>query len=268
MKVSFNGSMGEYCSRSCRALPAGDSCSRLDRHVGCSPIGVIVIGITGASRCGKGWVSEELRKKFAIGPSSVVGQDSFFMKTVKVTTPDGAVVRSAEEPECQDHAAFAQAIQCAMQNALSLPYCNQSCNRVVYPSYPSCCRTCAKSNGAVHEQFCDDRCNGKHPAVIIAEGFKLLHDSQVRSLLTHTFYLELSEDECVRRRGESKDPKLNPNPIAESGVRDVLWPAHERYVRTSVDPILKEGHAQSLAAPSTDEEVQVIIQSICNQMDL
>lgn len=269
LKLSWNGKVGQYCGKSCRGLLAGASCQHIDKsHGDCCPIPVIVIGITGASRCGKGWVSGELRNKLGLDPSAVVGQDNFFKGMVQVTTPKGKSVKSAEEPECQDHVKFGQAIQSAMQNALALPHCAKSCGRLVYPGYASCCKTCATSGGTKHEQFCNERCAGKHPAVVIAEGFKLVHDASVLGLLTHVFLLDLNEAECIKRRCSCKDPKLNPRPIPESEVREVLWPAHDRYVKASVDPLVKAGRIQSFAAPSTDAQVAVIVDSICKQLGL
>ena len=74
--------------------------------------GVRILGITGCSRSGKGWVSAGLQQAIADRGHAVtvVGQDSFWHQAVQVTV-NGRAWRSEEEPECTDHAAFAKAIR-------------------------------------------------------------------------------------------------------------------------------------------------------------
>ena len=69
---------------------------------------VVVIGITGATRCGKGRVSKVLSE--ALGNAAVVGQDAFWVRDWR-DAATGQV--SQDEPECTDHAAFARAIEVA-----------------------------------------------------------------------------------------------------------------------------------------------------------
>ena len=72
---------------------------------------VPVIGITGATRSGKGWVSSAVSA--ALGGVTVVGQDSFWRGPRR--SPNGKL--SQEEPECTDHAAFAAAVRQACRQA-------------------------------------------------------------------------------------------------------------------------------------------------------
>ena len=48
---------------------------------------VVVIGITGCTRCGKGRVSRALSQR--LGDTVIVGQDDYWIGAVAVTTPDG-----------------------------------------------------------------------------------------------------------------------------------------------------------------------------------
>lgn len=153
---------------------------------------VVVIGITGATRCGKGRVSKALAE--TLGNVAVVGQDAYWFRP----WPDAATGEpSAEEPECTDHAKFAENIQEATAAA-------------------------AAASGA---------------RFVIAEGFQLLHDASVRALLGPIHLLELSRDECICRRSAPRDELRNPNPINAGEMERVVWPAHLRYCTASVDPL-------------------------------
>jgi hypothetical protein len=69
---------------------------------------VVVIGITGATRSGKGRVSEALSK--ALGNATVVGQDKFWLCSRQ--RPDVVTGEmSSEEPECINHVRFARETQ-------------------------------------------------------------------------------------------------------------------------------------------------------------
>jgi len=72
----------------------------------------IVIGISGVSRSGKGWVSKALLQAIeATGKkATIVGQDQFWLGTCAVRVR-GQSRTSEEEPQCTDHEGFARAIQ-------------------------------------------------------------------------------------------------------------------------------------------------------------
>jgi uridine kinase/predicted NAD-dependent protein-ADP-ribosyltransferase YbiA (DUF1768 family) len=71
-----------------------------------------VIGITGISRCGKGWVSEGLLKAIRNSGKKVivVGEEEFWQDARKVKVR-GEMRSSEVEPECIDHVKFAAAIK-------------------------------------------------------------------------------------------------------------------------------------------------------------
>ena len=73
----------------------------------------IVIGITGCSRSGKGWTSNELQRYLGDHgySTAVVGQDDYWVRSIKVTTASGRKAISEEAPECTDHESFAAAIR-------------------------------------------------------------------------------------------------------------------------------------------------------------
>lgn len=125
---------------------------------------VVVIGVTGATRCGKGRVSAALSEE--LREAAVVGQDRFWCQHWRCPITG---VLSDEEPQCTDMAKFAQEIQKAKEVA-----------------------------AASGRRF------------VIAEGFTLLHDASIRALLGPIHMLELSKDECIRRRSASTPPTHPP----------------------------------------------------------
>ena len=178
---------------------------------------VVVIGVTGATRCGKGRVSTALSA--ALGGAAIVSQDQYWFRQWQ----DPVSQLSEEEPECTDHVKFAQAIQEA--------------------------KVAASKTG---------------PPLVIAEGFQLLHHASVRALLLGPIHmLELTRDECIRRRSAPRG-KLNPNPVDVSKMKSVGWPAHERHRALSIDPL--GVRVQRHAAPSTDSEVAAIVDQITARM--
>ena len=48
--------------------------------------------------------------------------------------------------------------------------------------------------------------------IVIAEGFQLLHEPKVVSLITHIFFLQLNKSEAKRRRLQPQSNVYNPNP--------------------------------------------------------
>ena len=104
--------------------------------------------------------------------------------------------------------------------------------------------------------------------VVIAEGFQLLHHERVRDLIgpMPTYLLELSKEECIRRRAQPVHASLNPHPISESHMVAVVWPAYEAYHTQSVAPLFAEGRVVCMPSPETDEDVETIVERICADM--
>ena len=72
---------------------------------------------------------------------------------------------------------------------------------------------------------------------VIVEGFQLVHNPRVAALLDLIFLLELDKAEARLRRTQPRDGTLNPNPLQPRDFDDVLWPAHERYMKEKVTPL-------------------------------
>jgi Leucine-rich repeat (LRR) protein len=72
----------------------------------------VVIGITGCSRCGKGWVSQELLRAVEMKgkKAAIIAQDDYWYQMCKVEV-NGQVRKSEEEPGCTNHEKFAAAIK-------------------------------------------------------------------------------------------------------------------------------------------------------------
>merc|ERR1712232_854768 len=73
--------------------------------------------------------------------------------------------------------------------------------------------------------------------VVIAEGAQLVQHAEVTALLNHIVLLDLDRDEARRRRTQPRDATLNPNPLKVEDFDDLLWPAHQRYMKESVAPL-------------------------------
>ena len=104
-------------------------------------------------------------------------------------------------------------------------------------------------------------------SIVIAEGFQLLHSEKVRSLLTHCYHLELDKETAKYRRTQAKDHFYNPNPLSAVDFEELLWPAHERYVKESVEAMGEQadrlkGMHLGLKAPSTQEEVDELVERV------
>jgi len=183
-----------------------------------------VLGITGCTRSGKSRVAEGLRVHLGLPAESIVGQDQFWSRAVRLRLPTGQEVVSEEEPECTDHGAFADAIRAAISTA------------------------------ALHTPTC-----------VIAEGFQLLHDTQVLGLLDHVFFLDLDRDECIARRSAPRSSR-NPNPMSSTKCETLVWPAHERYVESKVSPL--GSRVQWLKPPSSADDVSKVVEAICETVGL
>ena len=178
---------------------------------------MVVVGLTGSTRSGKGWVAKALQKRLAETGVAVcvVGQDNYWERPVPVSV-GGKERLSEEEPRCTNHQAFATAILAASS------------------SY----------------------------AVVVAEGFQLLHCPDVVRQLTSCYCLELPREEARERRTQARDGKLNPNPLSTADFDDLAWPAHERYLAVSVAPLIQNGKVVQLPSPHSEEDVSGIVSRI------
>lgn len=185
----------------------------------------VVIGLTGASRCGKSWVAKDLAEAFSLPHGCIVGQDSYWKRSMRVRLPDGRDVMSDEEPACVDNGKFVDAVERAITTA-----------------------------------------TGQGQKVVIVDGFQLLHDPLIPPLLHQIWLLDLDEHECIQRRSAPRGP-LNRHPMSRKQCKELLWPAHERYLQQSVAPLEAQGRILKVAAPSNKAEVADIVQRICDQVN-
>lgn len=137
-------------------------------------------------------------------------------------------VYSCEEPECTDHVAFAKAIEHAIQTVKSN---NLPLNR----------------------------------RVVIAEGYQLLYAEAVRKLLSFpVILLELSRQECITRRSQRRS-SLNRDPLSVREIKRIVWPAHLRYLQTSIDT-LSQGAVHRFPSPSTHEQSQTEVEVLADKV--
>lgn len=207
-------------------MPGGRGCAQMSilvkrKKAVTPPKPVVVVGITGCTRAGKGWVAKELCS--LLGSCQIVGQDRYWARPWQVTV-DGKQVSSEEEPECTDHDAFASAI--------------------------------ANASAAAAEGF-----NGSKSSCVVAEGFQLVFDTKVANLLDYIFLLEISREECISRRSAPRSVHNgNPLsswacehlvwPAHERYLRDFIEPLGEK-VRRLQGPSTAED-AAALAATIVD----------------
>ena len=129
---------------------------------------VIVIGISGATRSGKGTLSRKLLNE--LGGATMctnLCQDSCFDTSVIY----GELKGNWEDPRALNHDAFLGRVQEAIKKAK-------------IPQEPE------SDSHSVH--------------YVILEGFLLFHDERIVQLLDHVFWLELSKDVCHSRRMSTK----------------------------------------------------------------
>lgn len=72
-------------------------------------------------------------------------------------------------------------------------------------------------------------------AILIVEGFNVLHDYRLASAADHIFHLDLPKSEMMNRRAaKPSKEKPNPNPKCRRYCEQVVWPAHIDYMDASV----------------------------------
>jgi uridine kinase len=191
----------------------------------------VVYGITGATRSGKSRVAKLLRARLAERGHDVkvVGQDSFWVRPVRLTLPDGSAAVSEEEPACTDNAAFARAITAA-----------RTAVAATQPAAP--------------------------PGVVLAEGFQLLHAPEVAALVSRAIVIDSDRDECCARRCAPRGPH-NPNPLPRRKFDGVVWPAHERYVASAVEPLVEERRVRRLGPLHAEEQYGAAADSAAAEID-
>ncbi|CAJ1398137.1 unnamed protein product [Effrenium voratum] len=155
----------------------------------------VVIGLSGATRCGKSRLAQMLAEEpwacKSLKGAVVIHQDSSWRRCVQVQLPDGTERKSQDDPSCTDNEKFVREIREARS------------------------RACA----------------------VIVEGFQLVHSAEVRELLTHIFHIDLTKEECHKRRTGRYHEQLNPNPVSAEEFEKLIWPAHERYMAESISPL-------------------------------
>ena len=183
---------------------------------------VVVIGISGPTRSGKSSLARALASRLGVDPEAIVCQDSFWRRAVQVTTESGTIF-SEEEPACTDHGAFAQAIQRAVESV----------------------QVATASSSAAAP-----------PAVVIAEGFQLLHDARVRDQLSKPFVvLDLTREQCIQRRSAPRSASFaTPRSPQHTTHGHASWtcPDHARYstgARCLSNLVLYAPHVRIHAGP-------------------
>merc|ERR1712146_199618 len=97
----------------------------------------------------------------------------------------------------------------------------------------------------------------RHP-IVIAEGFQLVHSPRVTKLLTGPiYYLALGKQDARARRTQPRSRTLNPNPLSGKDFDELLWPAHERYLKASIEPLGER--VMRVAAPGSEAEVDALV---------
>jgi len=96
--------------------------------------------------------------------------------------------------------------------------------------------------------------------VVIAEGFQLVHSPDVTAQLDVIFEIDIEKEEARRRRCQAADKIKNPNPMSVADWDDLVWPAHVRYVESSLAPLASRVH--KLKSPESEDDVKAIVRTI------
>lgn len=66
--------------------------------------------------------------------------------------------------------------------------------------------------------------------IVLVEGYLLLHDPEAREQFDHTFFVNIPEEEMVRRRVQRRDP-IHPNRHdTDEYIANTMLPGYRRYV--------------------------------------
>ena len=115
-----------------------------------------------------------------------------------------------------------------------------------------------------HDRFARAIAEAAPHGVVIAEGFQLLHSPRVVRLLDHIFCVEIDRHEAKRRRTAPRSER-NGNPLSPTDFDELLWPAHERYLATSVTPL--RDRIVTLPAPASEAMVHQNVGRILGRIE-
>ena len=184
---------------------------------------------------------------------TVVGQDDYWRRAVEGTVGHAGKRMSEEEPECTDHAAFSEAIRTAAQERAPT---HASTHASIHPSIFTHRHTC----------ICAPASRAESGGVVVAEGFQLVHSPHVAAQLDAIFEIEMGREEARRRRCQPQDYVKNPNPMGSADWDDLVWPAHVRYVESSLAPLA--ARVRKVQFPQSDGDVEAIVQTIARELGL
>jgi uridine kinase len=99
--------------------------------------------------------------------------------------------------------------------------------------------------------------------VLVIEGFQSFHDKRLVEICDLSFHLDAPKHLIVQRRsacGTADQP--NPHPKSVDYCDTILWPTHEKYMRTSVDPLQGIVRLDVSEVPFSD-----ILQTVLSELD-
>ena len=96
--------------------------------------------------------------------------------------------------------------------------------------------------------------------VVVAEGYQLLRTPGVAEMLDAVLLLELALEDCVARRS-APEGLLNPKACDADYVRNIAWPAHERYMQECVEPL--GARVQRLPSPDSGPAALAVAREVC-----
>ena len=187
---------------------------------------IIVVGLTGCSRSGKSSLASALIKNPRCLFTDITGDTSGRVFDTKDTPSDVVISEGVYCMRiCQDDYYFKEidnhmkAFEATDWDTLNINICSG------IRSLQALC-DCSGDNGS--------GCQGR-AALLIVEGFQILYDFRILNICSAIFYLELSKAACLARR-VSNNLMINPKPKSTEYCEKYLWPHHEEYLLTCIDP--------------------------------
>ena len=186
---------------------------------------------------------------------TVVGQDNYWRRAVEVTVGHAGKRMSEEEPECTDHAAFSEVIRTAAQERAPT---HASTHASIHPSIFTHRHTCicAPASRAWRK--------AEASSSLRASNSCIAHTS--RRSWTLSLRSKLGREEARRRRCQPQDYVKNPNPMGSADWDDLVWPAHVRYVESSLAPLA--ARVRKVQFPQSDGDVEATVQTIARELGL
>jgi len=191
--------------------------------------GIITVVISGPSRSGKSRLAqalvESLLENMYVAAVAVEGQDRHWTRTCM---RDGN--ESEEEPQCTDWTSFVGAVTASRAKLLASlgGPAKATKHRQAGSSVWAAGQWANTTTSVSTEQL-------PKVAILIVEGFNVLHDYRLASAADHIFHLDLPKSEMMNRRAaKPSKEKPNPNPKCRRYCEQVVWPAHIDYMDASV----------------------------------